>query len=322
MPKEPECKSYTIRVLQYPTDTVRQSIWGQLCYRGHLSADMPVQVLVHGGAYNHTYWDSPYQPERYSYVYAATGRGYATLNFDRLGYGQSDHPNPATLDFNVASFITHQVVQTLRAGKFEGVPFSRVILNGHSMGAMAAENEAANYGDVDGLIVSGIGHVFNMTPDKAFIFSPASTDPKFMGRPELIGYLTTQANGRLGAFVAKGTYDPGIAAVEEGVLKDTLSPNELLALTNDTSDQSDVTRRIKVPVLFALGRYDQLWCSRTGDCETDPQAVNEASYWDPAVSFTKVLIPDAGHSINSNLSAPTFYATTFAWLQEHSLSPR
>src|SRR5213595_2495024 len=69
--KGPECRTYILPELQYPTDTVPQSVWAQICYRGHLSAEMPVQVLIHGGAYNHTYWDSPFEPERYSYVYAA-----------------------------------------------------------------------------------------------------------------------------------------------------------------------------------------------------------------------------------------------------------
>ncbi len=316
-----QCRTYTFGVRQYPTDVIRQPVWGQLCFRGRLTAATPVQVLVHGGAYNHLYWDSPFQPDRYSYVRAATARGYATLNFDRLGYGQSAHPLPVTLDFNVAGYVTHQLVQVLRDGTL-GVRFTRVILNGHSMGAMAAQNEAANYGDVDALIVSGIGHDFDLSPDKTTIFSPAALDPKFAGQPALVGYLTSSANGRAAAFLANGTYDPAIVPVEEGPEKDTLSPTELTSLTLDTSDASDVTRRIRVPVLFVQGRYDKLWCSRTGDCTTDSYSLNEASYWDPSVSFTRVLIPDAGHSINGNLSAPTFFETTFTWLRQHGFAPQ
>ena len=315
------CKSFTLLVKQFPTDTTQKSIWAQFCFRGRITADTPVQVLIHGGAYNHTYWDTPFKPETYSYVQAATKLGYATLNFDRLGYGLSDRPPAETLDFNVAGFVTHQLVQTLRQGSL-GLRFSKVILNGHSMGALTAENEAANYHDVDGLIVTGIGHDFNLAPNLLTIFVPAATDPKFAGQPAAASYLTSRPGGRISVFVAPGAYDPGIVPYEEGVEKDTLSPTELSSLTVDTSDANQLTQRITVPVLFAQGRYDQLWCNRTGDCETDPQAQKEASYWSPGVSFTRVIIPDAGHSINSNLSHTTFFDTTFSWLSQHGLAPK
>ncbi len=319
-PDPVQCRSYIIRVKQFATDLLRQSIWAQLCYTGRPTSNTPVQILIHGGAYNHTYWDSPFKPETYSYVRAATMRGYVTLNFDRLGYGQSDRPLAATLDFNVAGFVTHQLVQTLRDGLL-GIRFTKVILNGHSMGALAAENEAANYHDVDGLIVSGIGHNFNLSPNLLTIFVPAATDPKYVGQVAAATYLTSQPNGRAGVFIAPGSYDPDIVPYEEGVEKDTLAPTELTALTVDTSDLNQLTQRITTPTLFAQGRYDQLWCNRSGDCQTDPQALKEPSYW-PATSFTRVVIPDAGHSINSNKTATTFYDATFSWLQQHGLAPR
>ena len=306
---------------QFPTDLVRQPVWGQLCYRRAPDAATPVQVLIHGGAYNHTYWDSPFRPDTYSYVRRATAQGYATLNFDRLGYGNSAHPPAATLDFTVAEFVTHQLVQTLRDGTL-GVRFATVILNGHSMGAMAAEKEAAAYHDVDALIVSGIGHQFNLTPAETTVFAPAALDPKFVGRLDLADYLTSSPGKRLGVFVAPGTYDPAVEPFEEGVEKDTLAPTELATLTTDSSELSPVTRQITAPVLFVQGRYDQLWCSRTGDCETDSYSLGEASYWAPGASFTRVVIPMAGHSINSNLNAPLFFDTTFSWLQLHGFAPR
>lgn len=317
-----QCQTYIFKLKQFDTDIVRQSVWGQLCFRGQLTSDTPVQILIHGGAYNHTYWDSPFQPERYSYVQAATKRGYATLNIDRLGYGQSDHPVATTLNFNVAGYITHQLVQTLRSGVLMGTHFTRVILNGHSMGALTAENEAANYHDVDGLIVTGIGHNLNPPPDQLTTFTPAATDPKFIGQLALATYLTSRPNVRISVFVAGGSYDPAIVPVEEGVLKDTLSPTEFTALPMDTSDQTRLTQNITAPVLFAQGRYDKIWCTGTFDCTTDPQALKEPSYWNPAISFTRVVIPNAGHSINSNLSAPTFYDATFTWLEQHGLAPR
>src|ERR1700754_220305 len=50
------------------------------------------QVLVSGTAYGRSYWDSPYQPDTYSYVRAAPRAGFTTFNFDRIGIGHSTRP--------------------------------------------------------------------------------------------------------------------------------------------------------------------------------------------------------------------------------------
>lgn len=321
-PSGATCRAYSFKILQNAGDATRQSVWGQLCRRGALTAKTPVQILIHGGAYNHTYWDNPYHPATYSYVKRATARGYATLNIDRLGYGKSDHPDPATLDFDVAGFVTHQLVTALRQGTV-GPRFSRIILNGHSMGAMAAENEAANYRDVDGIILTGIGHNLfgNKPPPATFDFWPAASDPRYAGQASVAGYLTTMPGSRTHAFIAPGTIEPGMASVEESTLKDTMSATELTSMQQQTNDGA-ITMKIRAPVLFAQGRYDSLWCSRSGDCTTDPQAAMEPSYYAKGVSFTRVVIPKAGHSVNSCVTAPDFYAATFSWLKRMHLAPK
>ena len=64
---------------------------GDLCYRGQIEGKI-IQVLVTGTGYGPSYWDSPFEPERYSYVRAATAAGFATFNFARLGLGESERP--------------------------------------------------------------------------------------------------------------------------------------------------------------------------------------------------------------------------------------
>jgi len=276
--------------------------------------------LIHGGGYNHTYWDSPYDPSTYSYVLAATQHGYATLNVDRLGAGNSDRPNPLTLNFDGAGFVTHQLVTALRAGSV-GPHFSKVILNGHSMGALTAQNEASRFHDVDGLIVTGIGH--NSTaagpPPSLTDFYPASLDPKFFTRLSTLGYLTTRPGQRAHAFIGAGTIEPGMNAVEESTMKDTFSPVELVSLILDTSSSSKLTFGIRAPVLYAQGQYDAIWCGGTGDCNTDPQAAKESTYYSPGVSFSRVVVPHAGHSVSSSITARQFYDASFSWLTEHHL---
>lgn len=50
-----------------------------------------VQLLTHGATLDHTYWDIA---PGYSYVDVASAAGYATLSYDQLGVGNSDHPDP------------------------------------------------------------------------------------------------------------------------------------------------------------------------------------------------------------------------------------
>ena len=57
---------YRLQVKQFAADLTYQSIAAQLCFRGQPTADTPVQVLIHGGAYDQTHWDTPFKPEVYS----------------------------------------------------------------------------------------------------------------------------------------------------------------------------------------------------------------------------------------------------------------
>lgn len=318
-PSGAQCQAYSFPVAASESATTTFQVYGELCTRQPLTERTPLQVLLHGGTYNHTYWDWPYKPERYSYVDRATRAGFATLNIDRLGYGKSDHPNPVMLDFKVAAHVTHQVVQRARAGAI-GPHFRTVVLNGHSMGGLTAQREASAYHDVDAVIVSGVGHNFRpagiaQVADK---FHPAELDPKFGPLTGwLPGYLTTLPGQRAKTFVEPGSYDPGIVPVEEAN-KDTLSTTELTGITLDSYDAS-ITGQIDVPVLYALGQHDLIWCPTTGDCHTDPQPAEEHTFYDPAAAFELLVVPDSAHSINVTSSAPRFYDHTLSWLGRHGI---
>lgn len=318
-PSGAQCRDYYFPVKESESWSTTFKVYAQLCTRTPLTDHTPVQILLPGGSYNHTYWDWPYRPDTYSYVKAATSAGFATLNVDRLGYGNSDHPNPLTLDFQVAGYVTHQLVGYLRDGAL-GVRFRQVVLNGHSMGGITAQREASAYHDVDAVIVSGIGHDFApkgilQVADK---FYPAELDPKFgLAKGWLPGYLTTLPGNRVATFVAPAAYDPGIAAVEEAN-KDTLSTTELTAITLDSYNPT-ITEGITVPVLYALGQHDLIWCPTTEDCNTDPQAHAEHTFYTPAAQFEEFVVPGSAHSINVTKAAPVFYAKTLSWLHGHGI---
>lgn len=112
------------------------NIWVELCVpTQQAQIQTPViQILTHGAVLDHTYWDLT---SGYSYVDAAAQAGLVT-NYDRLGIGKSDHPDPLLEDQgNVALEVLHGLVSTFRFNVL-GYAFTKVIAVGHSFGSQTA----------------------------------------------------------------------------------------------------------------------------------------------------------------------------------------
>lgn len=119
-----------------------------------------LQILTHGGTLDHTYWDIA--PD-YSYVDEAVAAGYATLAYDRLGSGLSDHPDPVqVVQLPLQIEILHVLVQKLRNAEIGGYSFKNVVGVGHSLGSAVTQGVAAKYPkDFDALILQGTSTNFN-----------------------------------------------------------------------------------------------------------------------------------------------------------------
>ena len=144
-----------------------------------------VVVMVAGSTYNGTYWDLPYQPEKYNFRRAMNAAGYATLVVDRWGTGASSVPLGARLTTFVQAGAVHEVIQSLRAGRIGGRAFDKVVLAGHSLGSTVVILESATYRDVDGVVVTGLTHHLNLATAVKVVASmyPAALDPQLRGRP-------------------------------------------------------------------------------------------------------------------------------------------
>jgi pimeloyl-ACP methyl ester carboxylesterase len=116
-----------------------------------------LQLLLHGGTYNRSYWDFPYDPARYSYVRAANAAGFSTLAIDRVGYGKSTHPISGLVTVQSSAATVHQLITAVRAGEL-GAMFGRIVLVGHSIGSAVTIREAGTYHDVDAVVVTGLLH--------------------------------------------------------------------------------------------------------------------------------------------------------------------
>ena len=312
------CQTVTIPVALQPGQPTSYGIWGELCLPPG-PTPQTVQFLVHGGTYNHDYWDfGVIDGIDYSYVNAALSAGYAVLDIDRLGDGQSSHPPSTSLTATNIVFTLHEVIQALRSGQL-GRSFSRVLYVGHSFGSAYGVDEIATYGDVDAAILTGYGHTDS--PSFSALATadsyPAVDDPRFAGSGLDTGYLTTLPGDRGPLYYYLPGADPKVIAQDEAT-KDLISLTELI-----TRPKGELfSPQVRVPVLILDGDHDIHYCAADDD-NCSSQAIfyqEESPYFPAAACLHTFLVPHTGHDTALSLSAPLSYGVMLAW-SHYYLSP-
>jgi pimeloyl-ACP methyl ester carboxylesterase len=212
----------------------------------------------------------------------------------------------------------HDAVTALRSGAVGGHAFSRVMLVGHSFGSIEAWLEAAEYHDVDAVLVTGALHALN--PDISALEAdlyPAALDPKFAGSGLDDGYLTTEPGTRASLFYSPPTTDPDVVAADEAN-KDTVAVpllaggTSLLALPPAEQPTDDIS----VPVLVVVGQDDNLFCTGVTayNCASAASVQRFESQYYPAAAHLKVVvIPGTGHSLALATTAPATDAVMIGW---------
>ena len=156
-----------------------------------------------------SYWDLPYNSYNYSYVDAAIASGYCTLNYDRLGIGNSSHGEPLNeIQAGLEIGALYQLTTMLRQGQFPGVPhtFTKVVHVGHSFGSGQTLGLAAAYPDAsDAIVLTGFSTNSSFQP--SFLtganFQQASTvQPLRFGSVDLVQAQTLIANSALAGYAA------------------------------------------------------------------------------------------------------------------------
>jgi pimeloyl-ACP methyl ester carboxylesterase len=303
------------------------SVYSELCMSNESLAAAKqgnppaVLVLVHGITYGTWYWDSPYQPQKYSVVNGLIKHGYATLNIDRIGEGRSSHPISAAVTADTNAETVHQLIQKLHAGDIGGTKFGHVGLVGHSYGSVTSWLETAKYNDADTVIGTGYGNRFKLDQG-GLLFGgliPASAQPLYQGQPWALdpGYTSFRPGVRANSpFFYKPDMDPAIFPIDEA-LQNPVTLEELATFVNREYDGTH--KNIRTPTFIINGEHDSFFCGpqdiacTTSATHSDGPATLErlskanTNYEAPGFStqacLRSAIIPDAGHNLNFHLNS-------------------
>lgn len=274
---------------------------GYLYHDGSLR-HRPLQVVVHGGTYDHRYWDLPeINGESYSYAQFMVRRHYAVLAIDQLGSGESDKPDGDYLTVDVAGAAVDQVVRAMRSGQNAlHVRFEKIALVGHSLGSNVSVYAQGNFHTpVDALVSTGLGHVPHPLPlsndivlrafsNKYWWMTPEERDPAFLYTARMDPDMTAYDNGRFTGLISRGIFMTAMLA--------TFDPD------------ATKVNAVNVPVLAQFGDEDPLFGSAFAD--------GEESFWTSAPSVTVQRLPNIGHCYNSHLSHRESWEGIAAFLRQ------
>ncbi|KAL5336626.1 Alpha/Beta hydrolase protein [Aspergillus crustosus] len=333
-----------IRGVERVQDTF--TINAQLCVpKDSVSDGKVLQIATHGFGFEKTYWDSEFQPEKYSYVDAALNEGYSILTYDRLGVGKSSKPDaykvvqaPVQVEIlkeitlraragtlfsssssvsasaSVSTSNVNTTTSSISSHHFNIPTFEKIILVGHSLGSAITIGVLSKYPSIadaaipTGLILAG---KFGGTGQDAFGLEYAESNDKRRFRGRGSGYLVQGTQGAVNQiFFKKGFFDT--RALEYASMnKETGTVGEFLSLGGVLD--GDLSG-YKGPVLFALGEYDFATCA--GNCTDSYDLAAIEDSFKGAANVSVHIQPGSGHGLTLHEDAKGHYQAIFDYLRE------
>jgi pimeloyl-ACP methyl ester carboxylesterase len=247
-------------------------------------------------------------------------RGYHTLSYDRLGFGNSSHGDAKN---EIQAFLEvealAQLTRMVRNGKMCHIKTpTKIVHVGHSFGSAQTVALSAMYPNLsDALVLTGYSTSADYMP--MFLSGANFQQARLNGknRDYTAGYLTT---GDIGSNVYLFFYPPHF---DTGLLKfaeDNKQPmtiGELLTITGLPA-KSNFTG----PVYVIDGANDVAFCG--GDClnaggkaASIPAGVN--MIFPLASAFSAYVHPNTGHAINLHYNATGAYKQINDFLGAHGL---
>ena len=216
-----------------------------------------VNVLVHDRATGSWFWNLRSHPS-YDYATLLAKHGETSLVLDRLGYGANPLEDGNDTCLGAQATILHQVVQHLRSGKYafansdsKAPGAVQVVLHGHAVGAAIAQLEAAEFDDVDGLVV--MSWADQGASDRARQ-EDAQQSATCLEGEDYAAFGTKKEFGRL----YFRTAPDGVRATATG-LRNPGPCGDVLSLAQLELASSYTTGQIEAPVLLMYGGRDAMF---------------------------------------------------------------
>ncbi|KAH0840434.1 hypothetical protein AYO21_03070 [Fonsecaea monophora] len=282
-----------------------------------------LHLLTHGIGFNRSYWDFylPSKPNdaQYSYINSATGAGYSTLSWNRLGIVPSTLADPYT---EIQSLVELAVLVSLttlvRAGNISQVPVpDKVVHVGHSYGSELSASLASVAPDLtDGVVLTGYSAIGNYSTffvaNTALHLASTNQPKRFPNSTYSNGFLTwPDKYGNQYSFFQYPFFDPAVLDQAEAT-KFPFTFGEFLTMTALPLAAPNFTG----PVLYLGSEADLIFCASncTGLFGPDSAAVQSFS---GSSSVETYLQPDVGHGLNLHHNATGAYNVILDWADRH-----
>ncbi len=273
-----------------------------------------LQLLVHGSLYNKTIWSGLSQFETNSWEAFAASQGYPTLAIDRIGCGDSSHPNPiSTVQIPLEAVLIDQIVQYIRSPSCNPKPlgldkqYKNIVYVGFSFGSFVGNFMADIYpNDFDAFILTGYsgGLRFPIPFIQNNLTVARTVSPRFQDLDP--AYLAASSEvGHTKAFYA-GSFDP-VVAHADFIGQDTLSVGETVTISLGFREVE-----YDGPVLVVAGEKDPNFCPVAGGACAD--ILRETSNLFPKAKYESMVASDSGHTLMLHTSAPETFAGVHEWL--------
>lgn len=299
------------------TYTVRGTLTGNARELMHPSS---VTLLLHGLSYGEFFGNYEAQAG-YDFAQKQAAAGHTTVTIDRLGYDSSDRPLGTAICFGSRADIAHQIVDQLRSGGYTSQQhpsrFPKVVLAGHSVGALIAQTTAFTFRNVDGLMslsysdtdVSPAAMQALATATAACAAGGSLAD----GTSGPAGYVYFGADTPQ-QFLAAHFYAPGaepIVADTTAALRNRDPCGDITSYLAAVKVNLDRVDEIRVPVLVMTGSEDAIY---------PVPASKQASLFTGTRDVTAVTVPATGHALVLHRSRHEVSGAIAHWLDSHGFA--
>ncbi|KAF2663170.1 alpha/beta-hydrolase [Microthyrium microscopicum] len=276
-----------------------------------------VLITSSGLAYDSRYWDSEYNPSKYSFVEAAVAQGYSVFNYDRLGVGQSQKVSGWTNQASIQVEILASLIQLVRNGNYTG-PVGKaksIVAVGHSFGSQITNVLLTKYPSiVDAAILTG--DAYESIPYGGALLEETieprianQLDPKIFGELDT-GYLTfVDIYAHVNFFFKAPFYE--ISAVQYA--QSIAQPFALLEFLS-TAAYSLKAPEYEGSLFMMAGEFDIPAC--LGDCVNTFRTQNLTEMFPKSRLIDTYILPGAGHGVNFASNVGEYYGETWGFLKK------